>query len=125
MRQFYLHWPIPQTASANFNRTDLENISHTSSAKLAPESSSATLFPLSWSHYVRLLSVAEPEARRHYEVEAIRGGWSVRQLDRQISTLAYQRCRSMTPPPAAIAGVGTADFEIKDPFVLEFLVLMT
>jgi hypothetical protein len=46
------------------------------------------------SHYVRLLSVLEPEARRHYEAEAIRGDWSVRQLDRQISTLAYQRSRS-------------------------------
>jgi hypothetical protein len=121
MRQFYLQWPIPQTPSANFNQTDLVNISHTSSAKSAPEPSSATLFPLSWSHYVRLLSVAEPEARRHYEVEAIRGGWSVRQLDRQISTLTYQRCRSMTATSGAIEGVQTADSEIKDPFVLEFL----
>ena len=121
MRQFYLQWPIPQTPSANFNQADLGNTSHTSSTRLASESSLAAPFPLSWSHYVRLLSVAEPEARRHYEVEAIRGGWSVRQLDRQISTLTYQRCRSMTPTSGAIAGVQTADSEIKDPFVLEFL----
>jgi hypothetical protein len=73
MRQFYLEWGTPQTVSAE-------------SASVSPPA-----FPLSWSHYVRLLSVADREERRHYENQAIRGGWSVRQLDRQISTLAYQR----------------------------------
>lgn len=120
MRQFYLQWQIPQTASANFQPAAPPKISQISSANSAPDSSLVPAFPLSWSHYVRLLTVAEPEARRHYEVEAIRGGWSVRQLDRQISTLAYQRSRSRTSPSATIAAV-TADSEIKDPFVLEFL----
>ena len=46
-------------------------------------------FPLSWSHYVRLMSVTTPP-QVFYEAEAIRGGWSVRQLDRQISSL-YER----------------------------------
>ena len=41
--------------------------------------------------YVRLLSVEKPEARKFYETESLRGGWSVRQLDRQISTLFYER----------------------------------
>jgi hypothetical protein len=45
-------------------------------------------FPLPWSHYVRLLSVEDPEARAFYETEALRGGWSVRQLDRQIDSNA-------------------------------------
>jgi hypothetical protein len=48
-------------------------------------------FPLSWSHYVRLLSVNKPEARAFYETEALRGGWTVRQLDRQIGTQFYER----------------------------------
>ena len=48
-------------------------------------------FSLSWSHYVRLLSVEKPEARAFYETESLRGGWSVRQLDRQVSTLFYER----------------------------------
>ena len=39
----------------------------------------AQAFPLPWSHYVRLLSVSNLEARAFYESEAIRGGWSVRQ----------------------------------------------
>jgi len=37
-------------------------------------------FPLGWSHYVTLLSVTDPEARRFYEIEAADNGWSVRLL---------------------------------------------
>ncbi len=48
-------------------------------------------FPLSWSHYVRLMSVGKPHARTFYEAEAIRGGWSVRQLARQIGTQFFER----------------------------------
>jgi predicted nuclease of restriction endonuclease-like (RecB) superfamily len=40
---------------------------------------------------VRLLSVKNEAARRFYEAEALRGGWSVRQLDRQIATIFYER----------------------------------
>jgi predicted nuclease of restriction endonuclease-like (RecB) superfamily len=77
-------------------------------------------FPLPWSHYVRLLFVSDAKAREYYEREALLGGWSVRQLDRQIATLAYQRTRGAksrstkeeTPP---------ADVHVRDPFVLEFL----
>jgi len=40
---------------------------------------------------VRLLSVKNELARRFYETEALRGGWSVRQLDRQINAQFYER----------------------------------
>ena len=58
-------------------------------------------------------------ARRHYEEEALRGGWSVRQLDRQVSTLSFQRSHSEKVEDWK--GKHFPDFEIKDPFVLEFL----
>ena len=48
-------------------------------------------FTLPWSAYVRLLSVKNENARRFYETEALRGGWSVRQLDRQINSQFYER----------------------------------
>jgi predicted nuclease of restriction endonuclease-like (RecB) superfamily len=70
------------------------------------------------------ISVFDPEARRHYEVEALRGGWSVRQLDRQISTLAYQRSGQGVSASGEVgedAPVRSPESEIKDPFVLEFL----
>ena len=48
-------------------------------------------FPLGWSHYVTLLSVTDPEARRFYEIEAVENGWSVRELKRQLDSSLYQR----------------------------------
>jgi predicted nuclease of restriction endonuclease-like (RecB) superfamily len=89
----------------------------------------AQAFPLSWSHYVRLLSVNSPEARTFYETEALRGGWSVRQLDRQISTQFYERTALSRNKAAMLEKGGkpipddtiTPEQEIKDPFILEFL----
>ncbi len=47
----------------------------------------AEAFPLSWSHYVLLISRSRSdEARQFYHAEALRGGWSVRQLQRQIDS---------------------------------------
>ncbi len=86
-------------------------------------------FPLSWSHYVRLLSVEKPEARKFYETESLRGGWSVRQLDRQVSTLFYERT-ALAKNKAKLLTAGakarpedavSVEEEIKTPFVLEFL----
>ncbi len=86
-------------------------------------------FPLSWSHYVRLLSVESPDARRFYETESLRGGWSVRQLDRQVSTLFYERTALSKNKAKMLAGGAKArpedavsvEEEIKNPYVLEFL----
>ena len=71
MRLFYRTWQIPQTVSA--------------------ESETGGQFLLPWSHYVRLLSVESDAARAFYETEALRGGWSGRQLARQINTQFYER----------------------------------
>ena len=89
----------------------------------------AAHFPLPWSHYVRLLAVKKDDARRFYEHEARRGGWSVRQLDRQIGSQFYERTL-LSRNKAAMLRKGatpqasdslTPDEEIKDPLVLEFL----
>jgi len=49
---------------------------------------------LSWSHYQRVLRVSNSDARHYYLTEAAQQGWSVRTLDRNISTLYYQRLLS-------------------------------
>lgn len=46
---------------------------------------------LTWSHYIELLRVDRPETRAWYEREALEQGWSVRTLQRNISTLYYDR----------------------------------
>lgn len=46
---------------------------------------------LAWSHYLVLLRVAKPEARAFYEIEAARESWSVRELERQVAALLFER----------------------------------
>ncbi len=104
---------IPETSSRNFGLNLLMDA-----------------FPLSWSHYVMLVRRVKNEgARKFYESEALRSGWSVRQLDRQISSQFYDRTllsknksailkKGEKPLPEDIV---TPEEEIKDPFVLEFL----
>src|SRR5204863_7614075 len=97
---------ISQTPSAKFaarvrlpsdghsNPGPVFEISQTLSAKSPPPRGQpfpVAVFPLSWSKYVRLMSVKSVAARAFYEAEAIRGDWSVRQLDRQISTQYFER----------------------------------
>lgn len=96
---------------------------------LDPAASPLGVFPLPWSHYVRLMSVKDDFARWFYEDEAIRAGWSVRQLDRMIGTQFYERTalsrnkeamllRGREPGPGD--GV-TIEETIRDPYLLEFL----
>ncbi len=86
-------------------------------------------FPLPWSHYVKLLTIKSPDARAFYETESLKGGWSVRQLSRQINTQYYERTL-LSRNKAAMLEKGfqprsedavMPEEELKDPFVLEFL----
>lgn len=84
MRRFYLSWPdsqIQQTPSVELSSAATFNTSKRVPVELSL-SDLAVRFPLSWSHYVTLLSVENPYARSFYEAEALRGGWSIRQLER-------------------------------------------
>ena len=102
--------------------------SQTPSGQLAVRDLSAR-FPLPWSHYVRLLSVKGALAREFYHAEALRGGWSVRQLDRQIASQFYERTavsrnKDVMLRKGAVASAEdsiSADDEVRDPLVLEFL----
>ena len=87
------------------------------------------VFPLSWSQYVRLMAVANPYARAFYEAESILGGWSIRQLNRQINTQFYERT-SHSKRQAAMLAKGQkplpedavpVEDELRDPYLLEFL----
>lgn len=82
---------------------------------------------LTWTHYRLLLSVENEQARKWYMDEAITSAWSSRQLERQISTLYYERLlasREQVPVRAEAAELTAplaAENFIKDPYVLEFL----
>jgi predicted nuclease of restriction endonuclease-like (RecB) superfamily len=129
MRGFYLGWSIPQALPAN-SLPSSRQISQALPAKSdgGPRAFSPH-FALPWTHYVKLLAVENAQARVFYEVEALRGGWTSRQLDRQIQSQFYERT-ALSKNKAAMLRKGagakaddavTAAEEIKDPFVLEFL----
>ena len=138
MRLFYLAHPpdrILQTPSAKSVATPRRQILQTPSARFETPTAEVdfddllTAFPLPWSAYVRLLSVRDEQAREFYETEALRGGWSVRQLDRQIGSQFYERTALSKNKAAMLTGgqrkrpedLAHPREQIKDPFVLEFL----
>lgn len=134
MRRFYLAFgtvEISETPSRKLSQGKTETASRKSKAAspLPSLSDLSRRFPLPWSAYVRLLSVKDEAARRFYEAEALRSGWSVRQLDRQIQSLFYERT-ALSKNKAALLTKGAKalpqdavqpEEEIKDPYVLEFL----
>ena len=86
--------------------------------------------PLPWSHYVLLIGRARSsEALAFYHTEALRGGWSVLQLDHQIASQFYERTALSRNKAAMLSGGGqakpgdalTADDQVRDPLILEFL----
>ncbi len=99
MRRFYLAFPIRET--------------------LSPE--------LSWSHYVKLMRISDEKARSFYAEECAKSAWSVRQLERQIHTMYYQRLlasRDKAPVRSEIQRTEPKPaYEkiVRDPYVMEFL----
>lgn len=99
MRQFYLCFPIRSTLSSK----------------------------LSISHYFELIRVRELEKRNFYMRECINSNWDVRELQRQRTTLLYERLAN-SKDKTKILELSTKGHRIqdnkdiiKDPFVLEFL----
>ena len=82
---------------------------------------------LTWTHYRSLLRVENTQARLWYINEAISEQWSSRQLDRQISTMYYERLLSSRETTSVKQEAADKVTEIvpeqfiKDPYVLEFL----
>lgn len=130
--------PIGQTVSAKLLPVDNEvvEIRQTLSAQLtviqnsditvqtAPE----LLFNrLSFSHLSLMLPIKDPLERAFYETMAIRGTWSVRELQRQIDSNYYVRSGWSGRPDALAklvdgkAETETLSMDVKSPFVFEFL----
>ena len=82
---------------------------------------------LSFTHLVELIAVDDPLKRAFYEVECLRGNWSVRQLKRQIATLYFERSGLSEDKEklAAMVQEGAETTEpklaIHDPYVFEVL----
>ena len=149
MKRFYLLWQeqvhIFQTPSGKLANEDIFQtlteksgqtpILQTLSAKLvAPveivqraSAQSTNPFTLSWSHYVELLSVKNPDERCFYEIESTNCGWSLSELRRQKASCLYERL-ALSRNKAGIKRLAREGQSItkpedlfKEPLVLEFL----
>ena len=82
---------------------------------------------LSWSHYRILMRIADAKRREWYTEECAKSGWSVRQLERQISTMFYERLLASKDKGSVRNEIQNKEpkpeYEkiIRDPYVLEFL----
>src|SRR5271156_1321254 len=128
MRAFYQAWPERQILSAPPKESP-NSLAPQEIRSILASKPALVSFPLPWTAYLSLLSVKRPEARKFYEDEALRCGWSTRQRDRQINSQLYERValsrnkaemlrKSATTRPGDDV---TPEEAIKDPFVLEFL----
>jgi len=131
MRLFYLVYGDTRISATLSRESSPEQKSVTRSRDFNHPADAAGLprFPLTWSHYLKLITLENPNARGFYEAEALRSGWTVRQLRRQIGTQFYERT-ALSRNKAAMLRRGekvapgdevTPEEAIKDPCVLEFL----
>jgi len=122
MKKFYLTYAekllISQSDSAKFELTPI-------STELSQEI--IIKLPLSWSHYIFLISIKNSEIRAFYEIEAAKENWSLKEIKRQFDTALFERL-SLSRNKEGVKAlsqqgqvVGCADDVIKDPYVLEFL----
>ncbi len=132
--QFYLTYPVIGQLVAN---TDLpKSILQTLSAKseiVKQENENIGVAPqllinrLSFSHLIELTGEKDSTKRAFYEVETIKGNWSVRELKRQIGSLLYERTGLSTNKKGLVQDVhkkaepSTPAGIMRDPYVFEFV----
>ena len=138
-RQFFLTYPkIVESLTPQFLLLpELRPLLAILSSSLVPivESVAPQLIPplpglislLSFTHLAEIIQLPDEAQRRFYEVECIRGCWSVRELRRQITSLYYERS-GLSKDKAKLSAVAHQKAEtlqtshfIRDPYVFEFL----
>ncbi len=139
MRLFYTYYPqLQNTISSPVVRKLIEsNASPDKSAPVVRKScedrspSPLTIdrvLELSWTHLAELSRLDDSWKRAFYENECLKGGWSKRQLQRQIGSMLYERTGLSTDKQAVIENARRQAIEspariadlIRDPYVLEF-----
>ena len=116
---------IQQTVSAKLNIPKLE-IQQTASVKSIQVPVDKLLKTFTFSHFIELLRIEDDLKRVFYEIESIKGNWSVRELKRQINSQVYERVGLSLNKKELIDSLNS-DCEkyspqqiIKDPYILEF-----
>ena len=129
-KQFYVVYPqIMQTVSALFSLP--EKIVRTTSA-LSPlsigsdDNVSKLIDNLSFSHLTELMKITDKDKRQFYELQAVKGAWSVRDIRRQINSLSFERTTLSKDKRKVVDSIKSNKVQslhslIKTPFVFDFL----
>jgi predicted nuclease of restriction endonuclease-like (RecB) superfamily len=128
--------PIGQSPIARFQTSDNKRIDimQTASVQFSSQEEIRKCLPvekliykLSYTHLTLLFPIEDPLKRLFYEIECIRGTWSVRELKRQIDSLYYERS-GISRNPVLLSNMVQEESEtesildtIKSPFTFEFL----
>ncbi|OGW81629.1 MAG: hypothetical protein A3G33_08220 [Omnitrophica bacterium RIFCSPLOWO2_12_FULL_44_17] len=124
MRQFYIGYPIRQSLIAE---SEIALWNEKNSQNLLVIDEMRKSFPLSWTHYVLLIRIEDPQKRSFYEILSIQNHWSVRQLSREIDALLYERTSLSKRKELVMAKANEnpiiikPEDEIKDSYILDFL----
>jgi predicted nuclease of restriction endonuclease-like (RecB) superfamily len=131
MRLFYLAYPHLldyEIHHAPRDKSETAAFAGTATSPVPAAVSAGALNPnLSWTHYRLLTKVESPHARSFYEIEAVRNHWSSRELERQMSSLLFERLARSRDKQGLMRlttkgqEVQTPQDVIKDPLVLEFV----
>ncbi len=81
-----------QEFGKGFSVDNLENMRKFYSAYSKSETVSRKL-KLSWSHYIFLTRILNQDERNFYEIEAVEGSWTLRELKRQFNSAVYERLK--------------------------------
>jgi len=133
IRQFYLTYADRTPPIRYALRTDFppagpgDEICYSVSSESSSQPQPVLDPRLTWTHFRVIMRVTSPEARSFYEVECAKAGWSVRELERQIGSLLFQRLARSRDKEGLLAlvreghDVHQPSDLVKDPYVLEFV----
>ena len=82
---------------------------------------------MSWSHYIKLSRISNPDERKFYEIEAVKNNWSLRELERQFDSALYKRLSLSRDKDKVLELsqkgqiIEKPQDLIKDPYILEFM----
>ena len=119
MRKFYLLYSADRISETASRKLDEEN--------RLPVTAAGRKFFLSWSHYLKLMRISNPDERHFYEIEAARNDWSLSELNRQTESALYERLALSRDKEGVMSlaaegqVVRSPSDAVKDPYVLEFL----
>lgn len=120
-------YEIQQKHSAKSCSANQQAVNAESTALAKVETSVMRSFALSWSHYLVLMRIENPDERRFYEIEAAENGWGLTELKRQFKSSLYERLALSRDKKGVLELskrgqiVSKPEDVIKDPYVLEFL----